>query len=120
MPLDVLVSLFDKIPPSATENLGDVARVALRVKELHESALKWQEDVSRLTSLSNRGSKRRAPGSSPNRTQNQTSDADEVTPHVDTAEVEKLVQHPILSKVRCALRWHTLTKLRRLFAGLTL
>lgn len=99
VPLDVLVNLFDKIPPSATENFGDVARVALRVTDLHASALQWQEDVSRLTALSNRGAKRRAPGSSPMKAQNQILEAAELTSQVDAAKVQKLAQHPILRMV---------------------
>lgn len=59
---DVLVALFEKIPTSADDgNHTDIARVALRVRELYDSAITWQEEVTTLLSLSFRGAKRRSP-----------------------------------------------------------
>lgn len=66
LPWDVLVTLFERIPASADDgNPTDIARVALRVRELHDSASSWQEEVTQLLALSFRGSKRRAPVGSP-------------------------------------------------------
>lgn len=79
-----------------SENRGDFACLILRVKELYEQALKWQDDISNLTMLSLRGVKRRV--QSPVRTPDKA-EADEVVPTLDLKKVEELSNRPVLSLV---------------------
>jgi hypothetical protein len=95
VPWDVLVSLHDRIPQA--ESGADFNYVVLRVKELYEGANAWQEEISELTMLSLRGSKRRNPGTPPSNAAD--SGAGDPVNIIDLDKVMELSNHPILSKV---------------------
>jgi hypothetical protein len=93
LPWDVLLTLYERIPVSADDgNPTDIARVALRVREIHDSANIWQEEVTALLALSIRGAKRRAPlplnASEP---ENQEK--------IDLTKLAELARNPILNMV---------------------
>ena len=95
---DVLVTLLERIPTSADDgNHTDIARVALRVRELHDAANLWQEEVSTLLSLSFRGAKRRSPSS----TQSKMTFAleSENQEKIDLSKMAELAKNPILKVV---------------------
>jgi len=80
-------------------------KVILRVKELHEAAAAWQQEISQLTQLSLRGGKRRKTSevnSSPSKTGEPGSSVmdEEETNQIDTKKVAELSNDPILYKVR--------------------
>ncbi|GAX16611.1 hypothetical protein FisN_7Lh346 [Fistulifera solaris] len=89
IPWDALVSLANQ-SPNIGEEQGDLACIKLRVKELHDEALKWQEEISSLTMLSLRGGKRRSPGSL---------EDTKASCIIDMSKVEELCKHSILHKV---------------------
>jgi len=77
------------------------------VKELHEAATAWQQEISKLTQLDLRGRKRRKTSeasASSNRTEVTSTEieADESN-QIDTKKVAELSNDPILWKVR--YRW---------------
>jgi hypothetical protein len=93
--------------PSSNEEIGDFACVVLRVRELHEAAKAWQDEISTLTMLSLRGGKRRnqsaaSPLKSPAR--NDDEDISSSSSRIDVDKVLQLYHHPILSKVRSKTR----------------
>lgn len=95
IPLDVLVSLFERLPGEEDVHIDDFALVSMRVRELHEAATKWQDEISRTTMLSNRGGKRRAPI-------NISGKVDQEIESSSKLQIEKMKQlaaNPILSKV---------------------
>ena len=94
IPWDVLVALYDRIPVSPEEQVGDFALVALRVTELYEAAKAWQDEITNNTMISFRGGKRRAPSLSPTK-QSQDTDA-----KIEIDKMQKLAKNPVLSKVR--------------------
>ena len=90
------MTLYDKMPSSSEERIGDFALVALRVGELYDAAKKWQEEITMNTMISIRGGKRRSPGSpakSPQPDRDQSS-------KVEMDHVQRLAKNPILAKVR--------------------
>ncbi|KAI2499807.1 Transcription factor S-II (TFIIS) [Fragilaria crotonensis] len=94
LPLSELVWLYDRIPPEGDEIVGDIPRIAVRVKELYDAAEMWQERVQSLLSLSIRGAKRR----------HVTSQEGELDGHdgqakVSNLQLAELVKDPILKSV---------------------
>ena len=94
IPWSELVNLCDRIPPAGDEIVGDIPRVALRVRELHEAADMWQQEVSSLLSLSIRGAKRRHVSS-----QEGEPDGQEGQPKVSNVQLAELVKDPILKSI---------------------
>jgi hypothetical protein len=79
--------------PTGLENMGDCGGIALRAAELYESAKAWQQEISKVTMLSNRGGKRRGEGA--------IADSDGgAQATVDVEKVHRLAKDPILAKVR--------------------
>ena len=93
LPWDVLLTLYERIPVSADDgNPTDIARVALRVREIHDSAYAWQEEVTKLLALSIRGAKRRAPlPLNVSEAENQEK--------IDLTKLAELARNPILNMV---------------------
>lgn len=105
VPWDVLVSLFERIPSSSeleeASAGGVLARVALRVRELYDSAHAWQEEVSNVMSISFRGLKRRVPSGGITSTEKPTgsrSDSESQS-KVDIRTLDRLSKDPILAWV---------------------
>ena len=98
---ETLLKLNDSQPPLAENETGGLAALVMRVRELHQLASFWQEEISSFTQLSLRGGKRRDVP-----TKGET-EADE-SERVDLAKLTDLCTHPVLDKVR----WKTLLILR--------
>ena len=95
LPLDVLVSLFERTPAHPDDSsFGDIARVSIRVRELHEAATRWQKEVTACLPLSFRGAKRRTQNGT-----NGTSAESDGHSKVDMSKLSKLARDGILQKV---------------------
>ena len=91
MPWDVLLVLHER-KPGGLEKMGDCAGIALRLADVFEAATAWQQEISKVTMLSNRGGKRRA----------EAIDAETDGSLLRTVDVEKvyrLAKDPVLQKV---------------------
>lgn len=80
--------------PAGLENMGDCAGIALRAAELYQAAKSWQEEITKVTMLSNRGGKRRGDGYPGE------SDGGSQATVVDVEKVHRLAKDPVLLKVR--------------------
>ena len=94
VPWDVLVTLFERLPMEDEVQIDDFALASLRIRELYQAARKWQDEITRFTSLSNRGGKRRGLGGTPLR-----GEQDAESSKLQLAQMEQLATDPILSKV---------------------
>ena len=94
LPWSELIALSDRMPPEEHEVLGDISLVAVRVRDLHTAADKWQQQVSSLLSLSIRGAKRRHAGF-----QEGELDGHEGHAKVSNEQLAELVKDPILKIV---------------------
>ena len=94
VPLDVLVSLSERRPHSDDAVIDDFALVSMRVDDLYKNAMKWQDEITRSTLLSNRGGKRRNQGLSPTKELDQ-----ETSSKLQIERMQQLADYPILSKV---------------------
>jgi hypothetical protein len=92
IPWETLISLHDR-KPGGLENMGDCAGIALRVADLFEAATKWQQEITKVTMLSNRGGKRRGEVSC-----SEVEGSMQAT--VDVETVRRLARNPVLAKVR--------------------
>jgi len=66
----------------------------MRVDDLYKNAMKWQDEITRSTFLSNRGGKRRNQGLSPTKELDQ-----ETSSKLQIERMQRLADYPILSKV---------------------
>eukprot|EP00934_Nitzschia_sp_Nitz4_P005871 Nitzschia sp. Nitz4//scaffold2_size372955//13852//18732//NITZ4_000354-RA/size372955-processed-gene-0.465-mRNA-1//-1//CDS//3329546569//5861//frame0 len=97
IPWDALVTLYDRMPADDDDlKVDDFTLVAMRVRELFSAASKWQGEISRHTSLSNRGGKRRAPNIG---TQQSSQDEETSTSNVQIEHMQRLAADPVLLKV---------------------
>jgi hypothetical protein len=108
IPWDILVPLFEKLPPSDDSIIDDFALVSLRIGELYKAAKKWQDEITRSTLLSNRGGKRRNQGNSPTKEQDQ-----ETSSKLQIEKMMHLADDPILQKVAMPRETAVKTILRR-------
>ena len=90
---ETLLKLNDSQPVLAENETGGLAALVMRVRELHESASSWQEEISSFTQLSLRGGKRR---DVPTKGETETDESE----RVDQAKLTALCTHPVLEKVR--------------------
>jgi len=88
MPWDILLNLHER-KPGELEKMGDCAGIALRLADVFEAANAWQQEVSKVTLLSNRGGKRRGDGEG---------DCGGLQ-IVNVEEVHRLAEDPVLKKV---------------------
>ncbi|CAJ1888328.1 unnamed protein product [Cylindrotheca closterium] len=95
IPWNVLVSLYERHPNDPGVQVGSFALVSLRVKELYEAGTQWQEEITKFTALTNRGGRRRVPGASPAKPE-QDSDASSI---LQMEQMGRLAKHPILAKI---------------------
>ncbi len=93
--MDVLVSFFERLPSEEEVCIDDFALVSMRIRELHEAATKWQDEITRTTMLSNRGGKRRGQTYSPGKAEHET----ESSSKLQMEKMKQLAANPILSKV---------------------
>lgn len=94
VPWDVIVSLHERLPCDDSIHVGAFALVILRVRELFETGKKWQDEISRTTTITKRGGKRRVPGGTAKKEEDP-----EVTARLQMETLKKLAEHPILLKV---------------------
>lgn len=91
IPWDILVILHER-KPGGLEKMGDCAGIALRLADVFEAANAWQQEITKVTMLSNRGGKRRGEASG--------MDADGSTLQmVGVEQVNRLAKDPVLLKV---------------------
>lgn len=93
IPWDVLVPLAERLPQSDNSTIDDFALVSMRISELYSVAKRWQDEITRLTLLSNRGGKRR------NQLQLPTKEEDQETSKLQIEKMQQLADDQILSKV---------------------
>lgn len=99
IPWDVLVKLFESAP-FCDQDTGDFAFVVLRLKELHDEADAWQEEVSKLTMISLRGGKKRStPSKSLSPLKFGEGGEQEESSMLELEKVTELSNDPILTKV---------------------
>jgi hypothetical protein len=94
IPFDILISLYDRMPCEVEKQAGDFALISLRVRELYDAAKKWQDEITRDTTISFRGGKRRAVGSPGSVDPDQ-----EASSKLQMEQMKKLAENPILTKV---------------------
>lgn len=91
VPFDLLVSLNERTPAHSDDaSFGDIARVAIRARELYDEASRWQEEVTTYLPLSFRGAKRRVVNGGPIESE-QTK--------VNLSKLSELARDPILTRV---------------------
>mmetsp|Transcript_12615 Transcript_12615/g.30122 ORF Transcript_12615/g.30122 Transcript_12615/m.30122 type:complete len:2002 (-) Transcript_12615:73-6078(-) len=95
IPWNVLVTLYERHPNDPGVQVGSFALVSLRVKELYEAGTQWQDEITKFTALTNRGGRRRAPGSNPVKSE-QDSEASSI---LQMEQMGRLAKHPILAKI---------------------
>lgn len=91
------MKLHDSRPALDKEETGGLACLVVRVRDLHQTASSWQEEISSMTQLSLRGAKRRE---SP--TKGPRDDADDTT-RVCADKLTEMCRHEVLDKVSCSV-----------------
>ena len=95
IPWEALLKLHDSRPPVGEDDTGGLACLVMRVRELHEMAWSWQQEISSFTQLSLRGGKRREITKGP-RDVVETQDSEQL----GVPKLTELCRHPVLDKVR--------------------
>jgi hypothetical protein len=95
VPWEILVGLFERTPSTRDGIVADIPKLVLRVRELHEAANQWQEEVSSLLALSIRGAKRRQAGSAVEG----DSDGQDAQALLTNVKLTELAKDPILKLV---------------------
>jgi len=90
---EALLKLNESQPSLAENETVGLAALVMRVRELHQLASYWQDEISSLTQLSLRGGKRR---DVPSKEETGADDSE----RVDLAKLTDLCTHPVLDKVR--------------------